>query len=154
MLVYRISQTKYINDLSGEGARRYGGRWNRPGVPVLYTAQHLSLAVLELIVHFNAKDALMLPYSYISIDIPNDKLIKLQDTIFQFENIEANNENLWKTLDHYFLNGKTLGLIVPSIVIPIEYNVILNPLHMEYSSIKVIETARLNLDERLASSTQ
>ena len=47
MLLYRISKSKYAKDLSGEGARRAGGRWNFKGTPVVYTADSTALATLE-----------------------------------------------------------------------------------------------------------
>jgi RES domain-containing protein len=43
---YRIHKTRYAGD-SGEGARRYGGRWNPTGVAVIYAASHVSLAALD-----------------------------------------------------------------------------------------------------------
>lgn len=51
VLLYRIGKTKRIKDLSGEGARLYGGRWNVKGTPVLYTSDSTALATLETLVH-------------------------------------------------------------------------------------------------------
>ena len=51
MIVYRLSKKEYINDLSGYGAERNGGRWNEKGRPALYTASSCALAVLEVAVH-------------------------------------------------------------------------------------------------------
>ena len=48
MITYRISNAAYSNDISGSGAKRMGARWNSKGVPLLYTAQHISLALLEI----------------------------------------------------------------------------------------------------------
>ena len=53
MIVYRIADRKYKDDLSGTGAKLIGGRWNSPGLPALYTSEHASLATLEIIVHVN-----------------------------------------------------------------------------------------------------
>ena len=55
MIVYRISNTRYSDDISGTGAKLHGARWNSVAVPMLYTAEHISLAVLEMLVntHFN-----------------------------------------------------------------------------------------------------
>jgi|GEM_PF-4679954 len=65
MIVYRIAQTKYAQDITGSGAKKYGGRWNRPGVAALYTSQQRSLCMLELLVHFNAQAAFKQDYSFI-----------------------------------------------------------------------------------------
>jgi RES domain-containing protein len=51
VLLYRIGKTKRIEDLSGEGARLYGGRWNPKGIAVIYTSDSTALATLETLVH-------------------------------------------------------------------------------------------------------
>src|SRR5699024_12459459 len=51
MQLYRLAKEEYIRDLSGTGARLYGGRWNKKGMPMLYTSEHRSMALLELFVH-------------------------------------------------------------------------------------------------------
>ncbi len=53
MFVYRLASRLYAAD-NAEGARIYGGRWNRPGTPVIYTSATRSLAALEVIVHNGA----------------------------------------------------------------------------------------------------
>ncbi len=76
MKVFRIAKKEFIADLSGEGARLYGGRWNKKGSSVLYTSESRSLATVEYLVH--------LPMSIMAsdvciaeIDIPNISSIKL-----------------------------------------------------------------------------
>ncbi|MBK8348315.1 MAG: RES family NAD+ phosphorylase [Saprospiraceae bacterium] len=73
MEVYRITREKYAADLTGEGARLYGGRWNRPGVAALYTSEARSLAILELLVHFNSAEALKMKYVFITLTL-NEKM--------------------------------------------------------------------------------
>jgi len=70
MRVWRLAVGPH-RALDGEGARIYGGRWNSPGVPVVYTATHLSLALLEQLVHVDPED---LPDAFRAfvIDLPDD----------------------------------------------------------------------------------
>ena len=82
MRVYRIAKGKYAQDLSGEGARLYGGRWNRRGTSVLYTAGNSSLAMLEKLVHIP-------PYVF-----PKDLKIYLEDRLLnRFIRLDQDSEN-------------------------------------------------------------
>ena len=57
------------DDLSGEGAKKSGGRWNKKGTPVLYTSESIALACLETLVHINAQGLPLTRY-LVRIDIP------------------------------------------------------------------------------------
>ena len=74
MRVYRIGWTKYSWNLSGEGARLHGGRWNHKGTPLLYTSESRALALLELTGNVNMDD-IPRALSITVIEIP-DSLIK------------------------------------------------------------------------------
>lgn len=149
MVIYRISRTKFINDLSGEGAKLYGGRWNRPGVPMLYTSQARSLALLELIVHFNASSALQLDYSFLSLSVPDAYVIDIEENIFAETNINLSTEMFLKLSEEYFSKKNVMALRVPSVIIPQEFNVLLNPLHVNFSKIKIQRIEPIFLDKRL-----
>ncbi len=148
MNLYRITKTKYANDISGEGAKMYGARWNRPGMAVLYTSEARSLALLELIVHFDSKNAFKLPHSYISLEIENFFIETLDNSLLPKTKLEPNDDRLWKITDYYFKEKKVLALRVPSVLIPEENNIILNAEHADYKSIKLINIEPINLDER------
>ena len=151
MLLYRISKEKYIRDLSGEGARIYGGRWNRPGVSALYTSQHRSLALLELLVHFTSKKALKNNYSFISLEVPDNEITEISKDEIPTDLHKTNNRKLWEITELYFFDKNTLALKVPSVLVKNEFNVILNPSHANYKNINILDTESAFLDERYAS---
>ncbi len=150
MITYRISNAAFSNDISGTGAKLMGSRWNSKGVPMLYTAQHISLAVLEMLVNTHFKDykiALDLLY----IDLPDQFAL----TAPGLKNLKAD----WKTDmgytryigDEFVQQNRALILKVPSAVITAEYNYLVNPLHPDFKKIRLIKTKSFWPDERLFS---
>jgi RES domain-containing protein len=151
MELHRISKEKYISDLSGEGAKIYGGRWNKPGTAALYTSQHRSLALLELLVHFTSKKALRNHYSFISLEIPEKEIINIGMDEIPHDFHRTNNRELWELTEHYFFKKNVLALKVPSMLVKNEFNVILNPTHAFYTKIKASKPEAAFLDERYAN---
>ena len=149
MQVFRVATTNYINDLSGEGARLYGGRWNERGSPMLYCSQHLSLCLLEVLVH---NDMANLPkeLSYIELEI-EEKSTKLLSTP---KFIHAAWDQIMPPVEiamfgsRWLQEQKELALIVPSAVLPQENNILINPLHPLMKETKIVRTEVLKLDAR------
>ncbi len=75
MIVYRLTRKKYIKTLSGKGAAKKGGRWNSPGIELIYTANNRSLAMAEIAVHFSLS-TLPSDYYMVEIFIPNSCPVK------------------------------------------------------------------------------
>ena len=148
MTVFRISNTAYKDDISGTGAGIMGARWNSIGIPVLYTAQHISLAVLEMLVNTNFKD-----YS-IALEL---MYIKLPDQYPIFSINPGSLKHNWSEDpdytrfigDEFFTQNESMILQVPSAVIGEEFNFLANPLHRDFKKIKVIKTISFWPDERL-----
>jgi RES domain-containing protein len=151
MLVWRVTRKSHAGEpLSGEGARLYGGRWNHRGVPMVYTSQHLSLAVLEYLVNLSIAE---LPDDLFSIriKIPND-LAQLEIGIGQLP-------TTWRTFPSpealkdigtdWARKAETPVLLVPSVVIPSERNCLINPKHALLPQIVVDRVEPFSLDERL-----
>src|SRR5207302_11174376 len=67
--LWRLAPARH-DPLTGEGARRYGGRWTSPGRPAVYLASHLPLAVLEVLVHVD-RDTLPLDLAAFAVDVPD-----------------------------------------------------------------------------------
>lgn len=150
MRVYRIARKQYLEDLSGEGARLYGGRWNNKGYSMLYFSESLSLSLLEILVHLDFK---YLPedYGYLEIEI-QDKLInpKLKASKLEPQWRENPPHNYTKKLGTDWLKaGKNLAMQVPSAVLPMVNNIIVNPRHKLSNSVKIIKTGTLDVDARV-----
>jgi RES domain-containing protein len=146
MLVYRLCQKKYNTDTKGNGAFLYGGRWNHSETYMLYTAEHISLAVLEMMVHIKVSK-FDIPYSLICFQLPDTKFKEL-DT--------AKLKNGWdRDMDYtrqigtdFLQNNLFLYMTIPSAVIPQEKNIIINPLHHDAGRIKVLKTEDFKFDKR------
>jgi RES domain-containing protein len=148
MLVYRITRALYAGSLSGEGAKRYGGRWNHRGISMIYTSAHISLAFLELLVNVDPSE-LQNDFSVMVIQIPDLVQIKSLD--------KSRLDQQWRTSAHD--RSKDLGsewcrenqeaiLAVPSAVIPLEYNYLLNPNHPDLTKISIEKVLDLEIDAR------
>ncbi len=153
MKLYRIAKKKYAADITGEGAKIYGGRWNRPGLAVLYTSESRALALLELIVHFSSKAAFKENYYFLSFEVNENLIESLDHNILPKNEIDLNDNRLWNLADYYFLEKKIAALRVPSVLIPQEYNIILNPKHFELKHLSVIDFEPIVLDERFKSTS-
>jgi len=149
MIVYRIAKADYINDLGGTGAKIYGGRWNEKGTPLLYCAENISLATLEILVHF---DGLTIPehLTLLHLHIPDEEIMVFKKSKFYDIRKRENAEYLFKDAGQEWVESKSsLALSVPSIITPAENNILINPLHSRITTIKKVKTETLDLDPRL-----
>ena len=149
--VYRICKTKYAaTAFDGEGAFRYGGRWNSRGTRIIYAAGSLALAALEILVHLG-DDEMLLKYSFIAAEIPLDLILKIED----FSALPANwNESpaplaAQKIGDDWVRVADSAVLEVPTSIVPLEKNYLLNPAHADWNKIRFGEAQEFVFDERL-----
>jgi len=149
MILFRIAKCNYITDLSGTGARLYGGRWNSVGQPMVYLASNRSLAVLEVLVHLSPA---IFPCDFCMAEfaVPSDNITTLEtdDLPNNWQDILSPNQ-LKKIGDDFLKQQKSLLLKAPSAIVPEEYNYLVNPLHPDASKIKLIKQQSFNFDERL-----
>lgn len=150
MLVYRIAGTGRIQDLSGAGARMYGGRWNQKGIAVVYTSENRALATVEYLVHTPISCA---PgnLSIASIKIP-DRIkpleIKVSDLPSNWRDYPAPPE-LEQIGTGWMLKKTSLSLRVPSAAVEHEFNILINPLHKDMKYVSVSQIEEFRLDGRL-----
>jgi len=149
MHIWRLARAVY-DPLDGEGARLYGGRWNREGTPLVYTSDHLSLCVLEQLVHLSPADVPE-DLTAFAIEVPEDLLV---------ESISADDlpEDWDRVADHpacqqlgelWVRKGSSPVLKVPSAVLPMETNYLINPHHPKASTIEIVEARAFRFDQRL-----
>jgi len=144
---YRIVKKKRAKKaFDGEGARRFGGRWNHEGTSMVYASERLSLAALETFVHIE-QTPLHFELVYFEISYPDTLPIELltnaQLTKFLKNSTTQNIGSQW--INH----AATSVMIVPSVIIPSEYNVLLNPQHTDYKKIKISKPRLFSFDNRM-----
>jgi RES domain-containing protein len=152
MILFRIANIKFINDLSGIGARVNGGRWNHKGTGVIYTSQSRALATLEYLVHATMPAVIPDDVSIIKINIP-DKIIPLQIKKNTLPNNWQNTPSLLALKNigtKWILSNKSLLLQVPSAIIDEEFNIIINPEHPDIKFVKLSRPETFILDKRLS----
>lgn len=144
---YRISRCQYIRDLSGYGAYLYGGRWNSKGLHMLYTSSTPSLAMLEMIAHgIEAREE----YCLAIIEIPEENILELKETELPAEwNQYPSPAQLREIGDNFLRENKYLILKVPSAIMSIESNLLINPQHENFKKIFLLESHEIGVDGRL-----
>jgi RES domain-containing protein len=149
MLLYRISLCKRAADISGTGAKLFGGRWNSVGVPMLYLASSRALAALEVLAHLtNIQD----PESFcITVfDVPDDSIEEVEKYLLPKDwNTYPSPSSLKKMGDSFARNNKTLLLKVPSVIVEDEYNYVMNVNHPHLSKVKIVDSKPFLFDKRL-----
>lgn len=156
MRVYRIYRKQRREAaFTGEGARIAGARWNLPGTPMVYTCSTISLCLLEFFVHFDpeAADITQLNLEYRWADIP--------ETLPRLEIQEADLPDNWKEIPwpqstqelgtKWMSQAKHVVVSVPSVVVPMERNFLLNPAHPAFSKVHISPPSAIDIDPRLFS---
>ncbi|HEX8674630.1 MAG TPA: RES family NAD+ phosphorylase [Longimicrobium sp.] len=145
---YRIARAPYA-DLSGEGPRLYGGRWNRPGLPAVYTASSRALSVLEMLVHLQPR-RLPRDLQLFTVEMPDDVPIEtLAADGFPADWRAIGSSFCLDAGDEWLRGARGAVLWVPSAVVPDEYNAILNPNHPDAARIQVVHRQPFEFDPRL-----
>ena len=151
MELWRLCRAKHeATAFSGIGAQLAGGRWNHKGYPMVYTSEHLSLAVLEMFVHVSAQTA---PSDLISIRA------SLPDDVPVTELPESALPPNWKAVPApaelkdigtaWLKEGRTAVLVVPSAVTHRERNLLLNPKHSDMNFLQADSGQPFHLDPRM-----
>lgn len=147
MILYRLSTAKWAKDISGEGARLFGGRFNPKGLTALYTSENISLCILEILVRAS-KITIPDDYTLITLEIPDTKITEIY--LKKLKKDWALDTPYTQGIGEDFLkNNESLCLKVPSAIVPLEHNFVLNPAHKDFKKVSLRSTELLLLDKRL-----
>jgi RES domain-containing protein len=138
------------DDLTGTGAKLSGGRWNRPGNAMIYCASNISLAVLETFVHLKA-GGLPLNRYLVELTIPDEvwnSATALPAPPVGWDAIPAGKVSLDEG-DRWLKAKRSAVLIVPSVIVSDERNVLINPLHPDAGRITARKVRKWAYDPRL-----
>jgi RES domain-containing protein len=146
---WRIVKQKHAaTAFSGEGAARTGGRWNSRGSRVVYASGTQSLAILETLVHLNP----LVLFRYVVFRIEFDS--RLVEKLNRAQ-LPAN----WRAQpppastkaigDEWLREARSALLAVPTIIVPGEFNYLINPLHRDFKRITIGKPASFAFDTRL-----
>jgi len=147
MEVYHLGTTMYANQLTGEGAKLFGGRWNVKGCPCIYTAGSKALCVLEYAANVVLKQIpddlsftiYSLPDESWDAFLPKDLPVNWQETPPPVSTQEWGTKHL----------KNKLAICVPSVIIPEEFNFVLNPLHADFKKVRIVKVEPFSFDQRI-----
>lgn len=148
MIVYRFSNINYKDDISGTGAKMYGGRWNEPGVAALYSSSTISLSLLEVLVNAQTLKELK-SLALLKLEIPKSLVSSVQK-------LTTLKKNWYEDFDYtrwigteFCKAGNNLLLEYPSAVVHEEMNYLINPEHKEFKKVKILSSNDFYFDDRL-----
>jgi RES domain-containing protein len=133
-VVWRLASSRYP-PLTGEGARLVGGRWNSPGLALVYTSESLALCLAECLVHIPRR--LPADFPALRIETPADSAESLDISLLKagWEDDPGYTRAIG---DQWIMQQRSLALIVPSAVLPESFNILLNPAHPDINTVTTI----------------
>jgi RES domain-containing protein len=148
MEAWRITRARKSADaFSGEGGRVFGGRWNSPGIRMVYTAGSRSLAILEVLAHLT-KSAPLNKYVLYRVEC-EDSLVQILSNLPPGWNAEPPTAASQSVGDAWVRSATHPVLSVPSAIVPQERNYLLNPSHPEFPRIVIAKPAAYRINPPL-----
>ena len=127
MRIWRITSRSHIDTVfSGVGGLYASGRWHPQGYKISYTSESLALASLEVFVHSETTD---IPLACVSAIIPDrTPILEITDLPVNWQDVSA--YPVLQKIGLNWLKAMEYPVVkVPSAIIPVEYNYLINPEH-------------------------
>jgi RES domain-containing protein len=150
MRAWRIAKEKRATDLTGKGAAIEGGRWNDQDVPAVYMGMTPAICCLETFVHAVGEPTFPLKITY--FELPGEISLYLEVEATSLPEGWASLPADRPSMDFgtaWLKSNSHLGLIIPSAILPLERNIVINPNHQAASQIKVVEVYDFMYDPRM-----
>ena len=153
LTAWRIVESRYKNKaFSGDGARLFGGRWNSKGLAVIYTAGSLALASIEMVVNLPSPKLLeafvRIPVNF-DADLVEILLPEKYPRDWQHRPISPETKAIG---DRWIKQLRSPVLRVPSVIVPEEFNYLINPAHPDFAKIEIGQPVVYHFDPRLTGS--
>ncbi len=133
MELHRLLRRRFagVNPFDGEGSYLYGGRWSSVGTRLSYAAVNRSLAILEYLAHV---DPLYLPDDLViaTLEVPDELAILPSPALPAGWKEYPAPESLRGIGDRFIRDAQAALLLVPSVLVPEEQNVLINPAHRDF----------------------
>lgn len=150
MQVWRIAKERYALDRSGIGAFNTGGRWNSQGVAVIYAGVNPGVCALERLVH--TSNHLVTDLVLVSIQLPDDDVLykkyRPEDLPIDWDARPSSTVSMHFG-DQFVLAQQYLAIILPSVIMPEEFNIIINPSHPAFAGVTFNMKRPFTFDGRL-----
>ncbi len=155
MVVYRVANSRYKQStLSGIGAEKVGGRWNEVGTRAVYCSENISLALLEYYVHSDKISNLPKDILVAKIEFPDEFIIEELEFLPDRWNQYPYSSKTTNVFTNLARNRDFFALKVPSTIVGLESNIILNPLYKDFGKVEISDFIELPIDERLKASVR
>jgi RES domain-containing protein len=161
MIVWRLAPRRHAGSLDGAGNRDNGARWNSGrGRGIVYASLNVATCVLETLVHFGPTLRAKLPNNLILVElqVPDDAgVLRIEaDEIPADADVSGADRRTWyqRTGDAWLERAEALVLIAPSLVVPKEWNAMLNPAHPRMADVTIVASEPFRLDPRLATGSE
>lgn len=150
MRAWRVAKARRATDLSGKGAALEGGRWNDVEIPAVYLGLTPAICCLETFVHATGRP--LIPLKITCFELPDDEALYWRPDHAALPKGWAALPADRPSMDfgtRWLEQGSQLGLIIPSAILPLECNLLVNPRHPAVNDIKVIDTFDFSYDPRM-----
>lgn len=147
---WRIVKKRHADSaFDGEGARRYGGRWNSPGTPVVYASDTRALCLLEVLTGLGSAKPVR-SYVLIPVTFDDSLILSIQPNDLPSEWRQSPPTPSTQGIgDEWADNLRSAILRVPSAIVPEEFNFLLNPAHPDFRRIQIGTPQDFTIDSRL-----